>query len=54
VTVGRVVIGGRKCRSATECEEEGLAVGKRWRIATISSIFHEDAVALARFRNATK
>jgi hypothetical protein len=42
VTVGRVVIGGTKCRSATECEGEGLCVGERWRIATGSRIFHGD------------
>jgi hypothetical protein len=54
VTAGRVVIGGMKCHSATECEGEGLCVGKRWRIATGSRIFHDDDVALARFRNATE
>jgi hypothetical protein len=53
VTAGRVVIGGTKFRSATECEG-GFCVGKRWLIATGSRIFHEDDVALARFRNATE
>jgi hypothetical protein len=51
--VGRVVIGGKKCRGATECEGEGLALGKRSSIAAGSRIFHDDDVSLARFRNAT-
>jgi hypothetical protein len=44
---------GTECRSATEYEV-GLAVGKRWSIATGCRNVHEDDLAFARFRNATE